>query len=532
MIRTLNNYHRQFIVSPRDLQSNPAPALLSRDYDVCVVGSGPGGSVAAATLAEAGLSVILVERGPFREPHEFNFQVLDMSARLGHLELTRGYRTALLQGNVLGGSSIIFGAVAMKPPAYIFDEWKDVSGVSSIDAQALAPHYEHVGRVMSITPQAPDTENRSNVIVRQMADALGKPDGLEIVQRYTKGCAGMGLCNFGCGLDRKGTMLNSFLPLGLETGNLIVLTECEADALGGATEPGGFRATLLHASLRDFATGRLARRVTIRARSFLVGAGAYFSSALLRRTKGLPGRSRIGAKIYLQPHAQVFALFDEPVTSRGRFDGDQYLPEHGVPAIYNFTGFLREHRFFWLASILFPANLAAFVSHLAPEEHLTIMRRFHHATSITLTIRDNPDRSRVVIEDGRARLDFRESQSDLESLRQAFLHAARAFLAVGAKRVFLPLLRPPVIERSADLEKIERLQFDYSDILLYSDHTSGGNGYGSSRTRGVTDASGRLFGGKNIRVVDSSLFPSACGVNPSWTIMALSRHVSLQQAAE
>jgi choline dehydrogenase-like flavoprotein len=532
MIRALTDAHRQFIISPRDLASRQAVELLSRDYDACVVGSGPGGSVAAATLAEAGLNVILVERGPFRSPHEFNFQVLDMSARLGHLELTQGYRTALLQGNVLGGSSIIFGAVAMQPPAYVFDEWQEVSGVSSINPQALAPHYEHVGRVLSITAQTPAAENRSNAIVRQMAGALGKPDGLEILRRYTKGCAGMGLCNFGCGFDLKGTMLNSFLPVGLETGNLTILTECEAEALEGRSEPGGFRATHLRASARDFATGRLAQRLMIKARTFLLGAGAYFSSALLLRTDGLPGRSRIGAKIYLQPHAQVFALFDEPVTARGRFDDDRYLPQHGVPAIYNFTGFLREHRFFWLASILFPANLAAFVSDLAPEEHLAVMRRFHYTTSITLTIRDDPDRSRVVMRDGQARLDFRESRSDLESLRQAFVHAARGFLAVGARRVFLPLLRPPVIERIADLTRIERLKFDYSDVLLYSDHTSGGNGYGSSDTRAVTDPTGRLFGTRNIRVVDSSLFPSACGVNPSWTIMALSRHVSLQLASE
>lgn len=56
---------------------------------------------------------------------------------------------------------------------------------------------------------------------------------------------------------------------------------------------------------------------------------------------------------------------------------------------------------------------------------------------------------------------------------RVFLQASRGFLAVGARRVFLPLLRPPVIEKRDDLKKIERLKFTYNDLILYSDHTSG-----------------------------------------------------------
>ena len=90
--------------------------LLADEYDACVVGSGPGGAVAATTLASSGLKVLLIERGPFLPPEEFNFRVLDMTNRMGHLELTSGYRTILYQGNALGGGSLLYGAVAMKPP--------------------------------------------------------------------------------------------------------------------------------------------------------------------------------------------------------------------------------------------------------------------------------------------------------------------------------------------------------------------------------------------------------------------------------
>ncbi|MGB2715350.1 MAG: GMC family oxidoreductase [Vicinamibacterales bacterium] len=526
MIREITPDHRRQILGAG---SKGLEAVERETWDACVIGSGPGGAVTAATLAEAGWRVLLVERGPFRSPDEFNFRVLDMSSRLSHAELTSGARSALLQGNGLGGSSLVFGAVAMKPPHFILDEWRHVSGAAHFDEAVLASHYQHVGNVLSVTRQSPSKETRSNAIVREMATALGCPEGLELVHRYTRGCAGMGLCNLGCGLNLKGTMTNSFLPLALDTGRLTVLTECEAAGFNGSSAAGEFRGSSLATEVRHFETRRLVCRPRIKARVFVLAAGAFFSSALLMRTRGLAW-ARAGHKIWLQPHAQIFALFDSKVTGRGVWEGDRYLPYNGVPAIYNFTGMMREHRYFWLASTLFPASLATWTSHLPPDEHLALMRRFHYVSSVTITIRDDPERSRVVMREG-PQLDFRESRQDREAVRRCFRDAARAFLAVGARRVLLPMLDPPSIEREADLRALDRLDLSYDRLLLYSDHTSGGLSCGSDVTRGATDSEGRLFGTTNIYVADSSVFPSACGVNPSWTIMALSHRMASRLAA-
>lgn len=401
----------------------------------------------------------------------------------------------------------------------------------ALDLRALGPHYDHIARILSVTRQYRTKENASNAVVREMASALGRPEGLEVVSRYTRGCAGIGLCNFGCGLDLKGNMINSFIPLGLETGRLTILTECEAVAFNGERKNGEFRATGLGVIVRDFASGRVIAREVVRARAYVVSAAAFFSSGLLKRIGDLGGRERIGEKIYLQPHAQIFAHFDRAMTHPGRIENGHYVPHNGVPAIYNFTGLLEDYRFFWLASILFPANFATFISSLAPEEHYQLMRQFHQVMSITITLRDDPQKARVVMKDSRPHLDFRESALDINNLRQCFLHAARGFLAVGARRVFLPLLRPPRIERESDLVRIERLKFGYQDLLLYSDHTSGGNPIGKDASRGVCDEWGRVFGAGNLYVADSSLFPSASGINPSWTIMALSHRLAKNLAS-
>jgi choline dehydrogenase-like flavoprotein len=530
MIRPLTPANRRRIHDARELSST-AGEVLGHTYDVCVIGSGPGGAVAASTLAAAGLDVLLIERGPFRPPKDFTFQALDMATRLAHLELTRGYRTALLQGNVLGGGSIVYGAVAMRPPAVVWSEWQAATGLADLNAAELEPHYSEVGAALSVTRQSSDSENRPNAIVREMAHALGRPDGLHLVHRYTAGCGGVGLCNFGCALDRKGTMLNSFLPAGLETGHLTVLTECEALELEGERRSAEYRATGVRIACRIPESGNVVLRSVVNARAVVAAAGAFFTSALLLRTKDLPHRDRIGAKVYLQPHAQVFALFDDPVTRRGEIVDGRYVPFNGVPAIYNFLGFLPDRHFWWLASILFPANLAAFVSHLPQADHAAVMRRYHYTSSVTITTRDNPQRSRVTIDRGRATLDFRESRRDADILRDSLVHAALGFLAIGARQVFLPLLRPPRISAVQDVQAFARRRLGYDEVLLYSDHTSGGTPMGGDSRQGVTNGDGRLFGTANVYVADSSLFPTSCGANPSWTIMAFSHRVASRLAA-
>ena len=153
------------------------------------------------------------------------------------------------------------------------------------------------------------------------------------------------------------------------------------------------------------------------------------------------------------------------------------------------------------------------------------MRRYHYTSSVTITTRDNPRRSRVVIDRGHARLDFHESRRDTEILRDSLVHAAKGFISVGARRVFLPSLAPPQITTVQDVDAFARRPLGYDGVLLYSDHTSGGTPMGQDSREGVTDGSGRLFDTSNVYVAHSSLFPSSCGANPSWTIMALSHRV-------
>jgi len=159
------------------------------------------------------------------------------------------------------------------------------------------------------------------------------------------------------------------------------------------------------------------------------------------------------------------------------------------------------------------------------------MERFHYTSSVTVTLRDSPERSCIALRREAPQLDFLESVRDCEALRRCFLDVARALLEVGARQVFLPMLQPPHITSDRDLLAIAAASMSYDRLLLYSDHTSGGNALGVDRRYGVTDLSGRVHGTINVHVADASLFPSACGVAPSWTIMAFARMIALNLAS-
>ena len=58
---------------------------MMHDYDICVIGSGAGGGPVALALAEAGYSVVVLEKGPWRREHDFVKDELTCCLREAHL---------------------------------------------------------------------------------------------------------------------------------------------------------------------------------------------------------------------------------------------------------------------------------------------------------------------------------------------------------------------------------------------------------------------------------------------------------------
>jgi choline dehydrogenase-like flavoprotein len=76
---------------------------MNRDFDVCVIGSGAGGGPVALTLAEAGYTVVVLEKGPWFEEDDFYKDELACCRRSTYTPNLLDERHVLEQGDGSGG---------------------------------------------------------------------------------------------------------------------------------------------------------------------------------------------------------------------------------------------------------------------------------------------------------------------------------------------------------------------------------------------------------------------------------------------
>ena len=124
---------------------------MEEHFDVVVVGSGFGASASACRLAQAGRSVLVLERGRSYPPGSFPRSPRGVAANLwdpsaglyGMFDLWafRGIESVVSSG--LGGGSLIYANVMLrKDPAWFVDDAPDRS------AAAVAGHLRRPGTVL------------------------------------------------------------------------------------------------------------------------------------------------------------------------------------------------------------------------------------------------------------------------------------------------------------------------------------------------------------------------------------------------
>ena len=139
---------------------------LRLDCDVCIVGSGAGGAMLAAGLAEKGLDVIMLEAGPYKQRKDFN---MDEAAAFSNLYQHRGlqasddYSISLLQGSSVGGGTTVNWTSCFRTPEAVLAHWQEHYNFDAcLNTASLSPHFDAVESRLDVTDWPLDLANANN----------------------------------------------------------------------------------------------------------------------------------------------------------------------------------------------------------------------------------------------------------------------------------------------------------------------------------------------------------------------------------
>ncbi|MFC4853327.1 FAD-dependent oxidoreductase [Actinophytocola glycyrrhizae] len=271
----------------------------THDYDVVVVGSGFGGSVAALRLTEKGYRVAVVEAGRRFADDEFaqtswNLRRYLWAPALGCFGIQRIHLlndVMVLAGSGVGGGSLVYANTLYRPLKQFYAD-KQWSHITDWEAE-LAPHYDQASKMFGVVENP--TVTPADEVMQKVAADMGVADsfhptpvgvffgtpGFEVPDPYfggsgprRTGCTECGSCMTGCRVGAKNTLVKNYLYLAEQRGAKVIplttVTAVRPMSSGYAVD------------LRR--TGRRAR-TTITAGQVVLAAGTWGTQRLLHEMR-------------------------------------------------------------------------------------------------------------------------------------------------------------------------------------------------------------------------------------------------------
>jgi choline dehydrogenase-like flavoprotein len=464
--------------------------------EVIVVGSGAGGGLIAAELAERGHDVLLVEAGGYHPAEDRVRFELAARRQLWWPHRTTVPRTdddepvALLAGRCVGGTTVINTKVAMRAADFDVERFATETG-STLTTHELLPWYGYVEARLGVRVRSDWTPSVHRVDTGFAAVGAF----LEPVHSYTDyNCTRCGACTTGCPTGAGRDTLNTFLAPALARDGLRLwthrtVTEVLLD---------GTRVTGVRYQNPDGTTG------TVRAPVVVLAAGSLGTPQILLRSNDYlaldtPSTNLVGMTLGLHPARLVYGLFEEPVDCHLVYPITAHCLTHQRDFVVEGTT-IQEPVSFAAGMVdergrpLWGTDLAAVTHAYRHWAGLLVMANDENTGTVEL----NPA-GQAVITKGFSALERRRLDDSL-----AF--TTEVLKAAGAQGVV------------------------WSG--LSTSHVQGTVRMGADPARSVVDDRGRAHGVDGLYVGDGSVVPASLSVNPSLTIMALAAMIADNLAGE
>lgn len=453
-------------------------------YDFAIVGSGVSGGRIAEELTSGGARCVLIEAGKKFDRHSFPPNEMASSTKMfwgGGIEISKDARFGFLRGKCLGGTSVVNQADLDRFDEFAWNAWRSRTGIDYFSTAEMAPYYDYLDGCVASGPIPPEHYNRNAKLFTAAFEKRGY-HWQPILRSQTDCRLDMGsdciVCLGGCPRDAKQSTLVGCIPRAVAKG-LTVETELEIDALRYASD---------HVTLAGQQRGS---RQEVKARKVVLAAGTFGNTALLRKSTEIGQRlPALGKSFCCHPQFMTYGLFDEPVDAhKGALQSvqahDEKLRKAGLKLENVFAG---------------PIATAMLLPGIGRAHH-ALMKKMRYFGCVEVAIMDDPEGKISLDKTGKIVPDKALTASDKAKIQKGLEIAVDLHSAVGAKQV---------------------IRCDQGFGL----HLMGGCPIGTDAKTSVVSPDFQVHGFPNLYAADSSIFPTAPGINPSYTIMALSVRAS------
>jgi cholesterol oxidase len=509
--------------------------MKSADFDVVIIGSGFGGSVAALRLTEKGYKVAVLEAGRRFSDKDFPKTSWRLNRflylpRLGLRGIQRIHvlpNVLVLAGAGVGGGSLVYANTLYKPPASYFEDkqWRHITDWDS----ELSPWYDQASRMLGVAqnPYFSPSDKAMKEVADQMGVGhtfklaplgvyFGDGNGVKSKDPFfggvgpdRDGCLQCGGCMTGCRHNAKNTLPKNYLGLAEKAGakvfpeHTVVKTEQLAD---GSWKITARKSSAWFGGKRSFTASHV-----------VVAAGTYNTQKLLHKMKldgTLPKISdQLGKLSRTNSEALTGSIMPKGGTdfSKGSAITSSFFPDdhtHVEPVRYgkgsNFMGMLqtvmtdgvniKDRRRQWLRQVITKPSLVL---------RIMDVRQWSERTVVAL-IMQNVD-SALSVTGKRGIFGYRlTSKNDSQIPNATYIPAANEV----ARRI---------AENNGGIAGGH-----IGDLVNapFTAHFVGGCVIGDSISSGVIDPYHRVYNYPTMHVVDGASVTANLGVNPSLTITA------------
>jgi len=483
----------------------------SLEADAVVIGSGAGGGVIAARLAEQGKRVVILEGGGYY--NEADFDQYELTAyqnlyRAGGLGGTADGSLTLMTGANLGGGTTVNWTNCIRTRPAVRAEWARM-GLHGVDGPDYDRHLDAIWERLGVNDQCSDFNNphkHLEAACRALGYSFTRVTRNADPRTYDPGTAGY--MGFGDQSGSKQGTMKTFLEDAYEHGARFIV-RCRADRI--LTENG--RASGVTATYNNGEA-----RVTIKAPTVVVACGALDSPALLLRS-GIGGPA-VGKYLRLHPATAVVGVYDEP--QQAWWGAPQTALSDQFSDLEDGYGFLVECNH---ASPALGASALPWVSGLQAKE---FMAEGPYQSAMVFLIRDRGHGEVTIDDQGETVVNYHlDDEVDERHFRRGLQELVRLHHAAGARAMFSLHTRLKRWERDAgvDIETFAREVHDGPltpyEHATFSLHHMGSCRMGSDPQTSVANGEGELHDTRGVWIGDGSAFPTASGTNPMISIMAL-----------